>query len=335
MAGVSGRAASERPNGGAAAILVVMRDLYQALGIQTRASGVEIKKAYRELVRRFHPDVNPGRSWAAERYKEVVAAYEVLSDEHRRARYDEFGEVAFTRGFDPERARQARAKQAAATAKDEKNEEHEKHDSGSWGRDVMDFADLEAVQRTRFDDFLERFFGRGPRARAEDEEGLDLRAPLTLRASEAIQGATRRVRYVRADGEWTSADVEVPAGIVAGAMLRLPGLGEPGQPPGALLLDIAVEADPGTRLEGADIHVEVDVSLRLLYEGGRLDVVVPFGRFEVKLPPATSPHKPLRLRGKGLPTGGEARGDLIVTLRLSMPPAGDAQLLAALRRLQG
>jgi DnaJ-class molecular chaperone len=313
-----------------------MRDLYQALGIQTRASAVEIKKAYRELVRRFHPDVNPGRSWATERYKEVVAAYEVLSDEHRRARYDEFGEVAFTRGFDPERARQARAKQAAAAAATAtKDEKIEKDDSGSWSREVMDFADLEAVQRTRFDDFLERFFGRGNRARAEDEEGLDLRAALTLRASEAIQGATRRVRYVRADGEWTAADVDVPAGIVAGAMLRMPGLGEPGQPPGALLLDIAVEADPGTRLEGADIHVEVDVSLRMLYEGGRLDVVVPFGRFEVKLPPATAPHKPLRLRGKGLPTGGEARGDLIVSLRLSMPPAGDAQLLAALRRLQG
>lgn len=318
-----------------------MRDLYQALGIQTRASSVEIKKAYRELVRRFHPDVNPGRSWAAERYKEVVAAYEVLSDEHRRARYDEFGEVAFTRGFDPERARQARAKQAAAATKNEKHEKNEKsernetNDSGSWSREVMDFADLEAVKRTRFDDFLERFFGRSNRAHAEDEEGLDLRAPLTVRASEAIQGATRRVRYVRADGAWTSTDVEVPAGIVAGAMLRLPGLGEPGQPPGALLLDIAVEADPGTRLEGADIHVEVDVSLRLLYEGGRLDVVVPFGRFEVKLPPATSPHKPLRLRGKGLPTGGDVRGDLIVTLRLAMPPPGDAQLLAALRRLQG
>lgn len=307
-----------------------MRDLYQALGLQPRASAVEIKKAYRELVRRFHPDVNPGRSWATERYKEVVAAYEVLSDEGRRARYDEFGEVAFTRGFDPERARQARARQAAAAAAAD-----EEDDSGAWSREVMDFPDLETVQRTRFEDFLERLFGRGNRARDEDEEGLDLRAPLTLRASEAILGATRRVRYVRADGEWTAADVEIPAGIVAGATLRLPGLGEPGQPPGALLLDIAVEADPGTRLEGADVHVEVDVSLRMLYEGGRLDVTVPFGRFEVKLPPATSPHKPLRLRGKGLPTGGEARGDLIVTLRLSMPPPGDAQLLAALRRLQG
>jgi DnaJ-class molecular chaperone len=305
-----------------------MRDLYQALGVEPRASTAEIKKAYRELTKRFHPDLNPGRQWATERYKEVVAAYEVLSDEHRRGRYDEFGEVAFTRGFDPERARQARASQPPAAAA-------ETPDSGLWVREVMDFADLEEVQRTRFDDFLERFFGRGNRARQSDEEGLDLRATLTLRASEAIQGGVRRVRYMRGSGEWTATDVEIPAGIVAGATMRLPGLGEDGQPPGALLLDIAVEADPGLRLEGANIHAEVEVSLRTLYEGGRLDVIVPFGRFEVKVPPATTPHKPLRLRGKGLPKGGQERGDLVVTLRLVMPQAGNAELLAALRRLPG
>lgn len=304
-----------------------MRDLYQALGVQPRATTGQIKKAYRELVRRFHPDVNPGRPWASERYKEVVAAYEVLSDEQRRARYDEFGEVAFTRGFDPERARRARASQPPADA--------EADESGSWSRETMDFADLEEVQHTRFDDFLERFFGRGSRARAGEDEGLDLRATLTIRASEAIQGTTRRARYVRGNGEWAVADVEIPAGTAAGTTMRLPGLGEPGQPPGALLLDIAVEADPGSRLEGADIHVDVGVPLRTLYEGGLLDVVVPFGRYQVKLPPVTTPHKPLRLRGKGLPKGAQARGDLIVALRLVMPPPGDAELLAVLRRLQG
>ncbi len=304
-----------------------MRDFYQTLGVQPRASTAEIKKAYRELVRRFHPDVNPGRPWASERYKEVVAAYEVLSDEHRRARYDEFGEVAFTRGFDPERARAARASQPPSV--------DDASDSGSWSRETMDFADLEEVQRTRFDDFLERFFGRGNRARDDDGEGLDLRATLTIRASEAIRGTTRRTRYVRGNGEWAVADVEIPAGTAAGTTLRRPGLGEPGEPPGALLLDIAVEADPGARLEGRDIHVEVDAPLRLLYEGGVLDVVVPFGRFQVKLPPACAPHKPLRLRGKGLPAADGTRGDLIVALRLAMPPAGDAKLLAELRRLQG
>lgn len=306
-----------------------MRDLYQALGLPPQASTVEIKKAYRELTRRFHPDLNPGRPWATERYKEVVEAYAVLGDADRRVLYDEFGEVAFTRGFDPERARSAR-RQAGGPAASERT-----GDSGLWSREVMDFADLEEVQRTRFDDFLERFFGRG-RGEPVAEEGLDLRATLTLRASEAIAGGKRRVRYARADGEWTSAEVEIPAGIVAGATMRLAGLGEPGDPPGALLLDIAIEADPGLRLEGCNVHVEVDVPLRTLYEGGRVEVVVPFGRFEVKVPPGTVPHKPLRLRGRGLwKGGGDERGDLIVALRLVMPPTGDAELLAALRRLQG
>ncbi|MCX4247406.1 DnaJ C-terminal domain-containing protein [Paraliomyxa miuraensis] len=308
-----------------------MRDLYQALGLEPRSSGAEVKKAYRELTRRFHPDLNPGRPWATERYKEVVEAYAVLGDQGKRSLYDEFGEVAFTRGFDAERARRARSQvrpPASATTEDEPG------DSGLWSREVMDFADLEAVQRTRFDDFLERLFGRGGNDAGHDEEGLDLRATLTLRASETIAGGTRRVRYPRANGEWTSTEVEIPAGIMAGATMRLPGRGEPGDPPGALLLDIAVEADPGLRLEGNDIHVELDVPLRTLYEGGRVEVVVPFGRFEVKVPPGTAPHKPLRLRAQGLPRGGDERGDLIVALRMVMPPAADPELLAALRRLQ-
>jgi curved DNA-binding protein len=303
-----------------------VKDLYQALGLEPPVTTAEIKKAYRELTRRFHPDLNPGRQWAGERYKEVVSAYEVLCDQDRRALYDEFGEVAFTRGFDPDRAREARGQQPPTV-------EAKSADSGLWSRDVMDFADLEEVRRTGFDDFLELFFG-GPTV-VEEEEGLDLRATLTLRASEVIAGGTRRVRYRRADGQWTSTEVTIAPCTASSTQLRLSGLGEPGDPPGALMLELQVEADPGLRLEGPDIHIELDVPLHRLYAGGPVDVVVPFGRFEVKLPAATAPHKPLRLRGRGLPTAAGQRGDLIVNLRLRMPPAGDAELLAALRRLQG
>ncbi|MCA9711656.1 MAG: DnaJ domain-containing protein, partial [Myxococcales bacterium] len=214
-----------------------MRDLYQALGLGPAATPAEIKKAYRELTRRFHPDLNPGRQWANERYREVVAAYEVLCDDRRRTLYDEFGEIAFTRGFDPERARQARQRSGV-----DDDPSTQTPDSGQWSREVMDFADLEEVQRTRFEDFLDRFLGRG--ARVHEEEGLDLRATLTLRASEVIGGASRPVRYRRADGEWTSAEVTIAPGTVPGTQLRLPGLGEPGDPPGALLLDLEVEPDP-------------------------------------------------------------------------------------------
>ncbi|MCH9688563.1 MAG: DnaJ domain-containing protein [Deltaproteobacteria bacterium] len=303
-----------------------MRDLYQALGLSVSADAPEIKKAYRELTRRFHPDLNPGRQWAAERYKEVVSAYEVLSDPRRRPLYDEFGEIAFTRGFDPERARRAREAQAHPT--------EGAADSGLWSRDVMDFADLEEVRRTRFDDFLDRFFG-GARVQERPEQGLDLRASLGLRAHEFIGGATRRVRYAQADGEWTSTAVEVAPGTAPGSLLTLPGLGAPGEPPGALLLELRLEAEAGLRTDGADLHVETEVSLGTLYAGGCVEVVLSFGRFEVKVPPATAPHQPLRLRGQGLPTNDGPRGDLLVALRLAMPPAGDAGLLEALRRLEG
>ncbi len=303
-----------------------MRDLYQALGLPLAASAPDIKRAYRELTRRFHPDLNPGRQWATERYKEVVAAYEVLSDPNRRSLYDEFGEVAFTRGFDAQRARQAR--EAAPPP------ESGVTDSGLWSRDVMDFADLEEVRRTRFDDFLDRFFGGGV-PHAEPEQGLDLRATLSLRVHEFIAGATRKVAYAQANGERTSASVEIASGTVPGTTLRRPGLGAPGDPPGALLLDLRLEPEPGLRVVGADIHVEVDVTLATVYAGGRVEVPLSFGRFEVKVPPGTSPHTPLRLRQRGLPCGPDRRGDLLVGLRVGMPEPGDAALLQALRRLQG
>ncbi|MCA9662918.1 MAG: J domain-containing protein [Myxococcales bacterium] len=307
-----------------------MRDFYAALGLESRASGAEIKAAYRELTRRFHPDLNPGRQWADERYREVIAAYEVLNDPRRRELYDEFGEVAFTRGFDARRAREARRQRAAP--EESAGDAAQAPGASGWGRDVMDFADFEEVKRTRFDSFLDRLFGRTPVV--DEEAGLDLRATLTLRASEAIAGVTRPVRYLRADGGWTSADVTVEPGTVGGSQLRLEGLGELGDPPGALILDLEVEADEGTRIDGDDIHLDVDVTLRRLYAGGPLDLDTPFGRFEVKLPPATAPHKPLRLRGRGLPRGQGERGDLMVHLRLVMPTPGDARLLEALRRLQ-
>ncbi|MEZ4379765.1 MAG: DnaJ domain-containing protein [Nannocystaceae bacterium] len=307
-----------------------MKDFYAALGLEPRATTADIKAAYRELTRRFHPDRNPGRQWADERYREVIAAYEVLADPRRRELYDEFGEIAFTRGFDARRAREARREREETAGAPT---EAPRAEGSAWSRDVMDFADFEEVKRTRFDSFLDRLFGRVPIV--DEGAGLDLRATLTLRASEAIAGVTRPVRYLRADGGWTSADVTVAPGAVGGSTMRLEGLGEPGDPPGALVLDLEVEADLGTRIDGDDLHLDVDVTLRRLYAGGPLDLDTPFGRFEVKLPPATAPHKPLRLRGRGLPRAQGERGDLLVHLRLVMPTAGDAALLKALRRLQG
>ena len=156
---------------------------------------------------------------------------------------------------------------------------------------------------------------------------------MNVRASVLVSGGTQRVSYARADGRSASTEIEIPAGTVAGSTLNLAGRGGPGSPPGALLVEVRAEPDPGMRIDGANLHVDVPVPLRVLYEGGRVDVAVPFGRYEVMVPPATAPHKPLRLRGKGMPTAG-GRGDLIVDLRAVMPKAGDPELLAALRRLQ-
>lgn len=305
-----------------------MRDLYQALGLEPGVDTPAVKKAYRELTRRFHPDKNPGRAWATDRYKEIVSAYEVLSDERKRALYDEFGEVAFTRGFDPERARVARV-----TRRDASEPAGGDTGGGRWDPGAVEFADLEEVKRTGFEDLLGRVFGGWSGRTVEETAGLDLRAPLLVGTAELVGGATRPVRYRRADGEWATAEVVVPPGSRPGATLRLAGCGEPGDPPGDLLVDLQLELEPGLTVEGDDVHTTIDVPLRRLYQGGRLEVALPFGTFDVRVPPATAPHRTLRLRGRGLPGVG-GRGDLIVAFRVVMPAKGDRALLEALSRLQ-
>ncbi len=313
-----------------------MKDLYQVLGVSKNASQDEIKKAYRALTRKYHPDKNPGDKAAEERFKDVSTAYEVLGDEQKRKLYDEFGEISLTQGFDPERARaykKARAGFGAGPGS---------APGGGFGG--FDFSDFGQARETSFDDLLSRLFGGG-RVRVEDfgapgagrrtvrRRGQDIRGEIHVDFLDALRGTTVALRVEGADGKARTLDVKVPPGIDDGATLRLRGQGGPGDPPGDILLSVRVRPHPFLERDGKNLHMDLPVTALEAYRGGPVDVPTPWGGVVLKLPPGSQGGQTLRLRGKGV-HAKDGDGDLLVTLVIKLPPPGDEALLARLTALQ-
>jgi DnaJ-class molecular chaperone len=293
--------------------------------VERSASQEEIKKAYRSLTRRYHPDKNPGDKSAEERFKDVSNAYEVLGDAEKRALYDEFGEMSLTQGFDAERARAY--KQAR---------------SQGYGSYPGGFGD---ARETSFDDLLSRLFGggrvegdifgrasRGPTTR----RGGDIHGEIRVSLLDSLLGVTVPLRIESASGgESRTLDVRVPEGITDGSKLRLRGQGGSGDPPGDIILTVGVNAGKNLERDGTNLRMKLPVTAYEAYRGGPIDVPTPWGSVTMKLPPGTQNGQMLRLRDKGVRIKGEPRGDLFVTVDIRMPDGGDPELLAALERLQG
>ncbi len=301
------------------------KDLYQALGVARDASEDTIRKAYRRLARKYHPDVNPGDQGAEERFKEISEAYAVLSNTEKRRLYDEFGEVSLEAGFDAEGARRAReafesrfgaggAGRAAGGG------------FGGPGGEEFAYGDL--------DDLLGDLFARrgwsggpgGPR-RGGGRRGADLEATLELDLQEAARGGEKRLQVARpgADGRMRpeQVTVRIPAGVADGGRIRIPGKGGEGLGGGAagdLWATIRIRPHPVFRLEGRDLLLEVPVSVREAVLGAKVEIPTLAGRATVTIPAGSDSGTRLRLRGKGLPdpTGGPP-GDLLVTLQIRVP----------------
>ncbi|MBX7081542.1 MAG: DnaJ domain-containing protein [Nannocystaceae bacterium] len=305
-----------------------MKDLYASLGVPRTATAEELKKAYRTLTKKFHPDKNPGNKQAEERFKDVSTAYEVLSDPQRRALYDEFGEMSLTQGFDPDRARAYKQAQSRASSS-----------SRFVDHDTDVFEDLGDPRQTQFDDFLSRLFGGG-RVRAEGgtrrgpRPGVDIAGEIRVSLLDALHGVTVPVRIEGDDGEARTLDVKVPQGIADGGKLRLRGQGGSGNPAGDLLLTVHVDAHPRLERDGNDLRMSVPVTAFEAYRGGPIDVRTPWGQVTVKLPAGAQNGQTLRLRSHGVRPAGKPAGDLMVTLDVRMPPAGNQRLLDALAELQ-
>jgi DnaJ-class molecular chaperone len=277
-------------------------DPYAILGVKTDASPEQIRKTYRKLARKLHPDLNPGNIEAEEQFKNVSRAYDLLNDPEKRARFDR-GEIDIS---GVERPRQRYYRDFAEPSADH-----------AYTSDAG-FADFEA------DDILSELFGRRGRPNLR-RRGADIRYHLSLDFLDAVNGATSLVTLP--DG--STLDVRIPPGTRDGQTLRLRGKGEPGRgdaPPGDALIEIGVRPHPVFRREGDDIRFEQGVPLATAVLGGRIAVSAPAGPVTVTIPKWSDSGKVLRLRGKGVPRTDGTAGDAYVKLLIKLPDKPDPEL---------
>ncbi|MCC6466949.1 MAG: J domain-containing protein [Alphaproteobacteria bacterium] len=296
-----------------------MRDPYDVLGVKREASADEIKKAYRKLAKSLHPDLNPGKPEIEKRFKEVSAAYDLLGDAEKRAKFDR-GEI--DAGGNP------RADAAFRDAWARRGGPGGGPGGGGPGGGAWD-----GTAGAGFDpsDIFDELFGRRRRpgaggAGSFKSRGADVTYALTIDFLEAARGGTRRIKL--ADGR--TLDVNIPPGTESGNTLRLkqqgsPGLG--GGPAGNAFIEITVAPHHLFRREGADIHIEAPVALQEALLGGSIEVPTIDGRVSVKLPKGANTGTKLRLKGRGVAQGKKGeRGDQYVTLKVVLPDPPDAEL---------
>ncbi|TAK76591.1 MAG: J domain-containing protein [Aquabacterium sp.] len=297
------------------------KDYYALLGVARDASADEIKKAYRRLARKYHPDVSKEAD-AQARMSEVNEAYAVLSDPDKRAAYDQLG---------------------SAPPEGEPFQPPPGWDAG------FDFPGAGAASGFRspgpggFSDFFSELFGRahaggGPRGRGQDHH-----ADVTLSLEDAWRGAQRKITLkapqTDAQGRVTlkqrTLDVRIPAGVRPGQTIRLAGQGAPGsdgQPAGDLLLEVHIAPHPRFRLEGADLVAELPLAPWEAALGGIVPVALPDGQqLKVRVPAGAQAGQRLTVRGKGMP--GTKPGDLGLELRVLLPSGLDPRAKAIYERM--
>lgn len=301
------------------------KDYYQILGVNRDASQEEIKRAYRKLARRFHPDVNPGDRAAEERFKEINEAYEVLSDPQKRQQYDHLGA-----GW----SQWQRMRGAPGGFED-----FARQWFGQAGPQVQ-YVNLDEIfGQGNLGDLLDALFGLGgTQVRQRPRRGKDLEVPLELTLEEAFHGTMRRVE--RGDGHIVTA--RIPPGTRTGSRIRLAGQGQPGRggaSAGDLYLNVTVQPHPIFRREGDDLRRDLELDLYTAVLGGEVEVETLDGTVRLKIPPGTSGGKTFRLRGKGMPNPKtpDRRGDLYAVVRIKVPSrlsAREKALFGELARLR-
>jgi DnaJ-class molecular chaperone len=306
-----------------------MRDPYEVLGVARSASEDEIKKAFRRLAKRHHPDQNKNDPKAQEAFSELNAAYEIVGDKAKRAQFDR-GEI----GADGKPRFQG----------------FEGYDFGRGGGQARGGKQAGASQGI-FDDFLTDILGQAMGGRGGGgfrraagggaagaggfgfdeaprmDRGADVAATITVALEDIVSGEKPRVDLPTGK----TVGVALPEGLVDGQQIRLRGQGHPGQPPGDAIVTIRIQKHPTMRIEDRDLYQDVPVSIEDAVLGGKVRVPTLEGRIEMTIPAGTSGGKPLRVRGKGLPAKGGGRGDLYVVPRIVLPEGGDVELEAFLR----
>ena len=308
------------------------KDYYKILGVERNATEKDIKRAYRQLARKYHPDVNPGDQQAEERFKEINEAYEVLSDPEKRRKYDELG------------ANYQQWQRAGGRPGD--------FDWSQWfagapggGRVRVEYGDLGDLfgGGGGFSDFFQSIFGgMGARGAGTQQawgsmRGRDYEQPVQITLEEAFSGTTRLLRT-----DSRTLEVKIPAGVRTGSRVRVSGEGGAGQggaARGDLYLVIEVLPHPRFKLEGDNLRTEVPVDIYTAVLGGEVMVPTLKGQVMLKIPPETQGGRVFRLRGQGMPgLGGKPPGDLYVEVKIQVPQRlseREKQLFRELAQLRG
>lgn len=300
--------------------MAAKRDYYDVLGVSRSASDQEIKKAYRKLCKKYHPDAHPNDKVAAEHFREVNEAYQVLGDEKKKKLYDQYGSAAFDEngGFGGAQGGYRSAGNGGY---------QEFHWSGGNAQDIFGsmfgdfFGGAGAGGRTRggFGGGFGGFNGQ-----SASMAGQDVHEEITIGFDEAVNGGERTIRLSGANGSTQSIRFHVPAGIDEGQSIRLRGKGAPGMNGGAagdLYLKVHISPRPGFERKGQDLYTTVKVPLRTAVLGGEARVSTLSGAVACKIRPGTQSGSKIRLRGKGVVSMKEKNtyGDLYVVVEVEIP----------------
>ncbi|MDO9225725.1 MAG: DnaJ C-terminal domain-containing protein [Pseudomonadota bacterium] len=298
------------------------KDYYQALGVARDATAEEIKKAFRKLARKYHPDVSREKD-AEARMKDVNEAYAVLSDPEKRAAYDQLG-----RNYRPGQDFQPPPDWDAG---------FEFSGGGYSPREAADFSDFFAELFGRMGGANSGGFSAGGRHAAYHARGEDHHAKVMLDIEDAFTGATRQIslRAPEMDAQGRvvlrsrTLNVKIPKGVREGQVIRLAGQGAPGMGGGGagdLMLSIHFKPHPRFRVDGRDLHLTLPVAPWEAALGAIVAVELPGGQVKVRIPEGAQSGKQLRVRGKGIP--GEPPGDLLLDIQVRLPPANTARARA-------
>ena len=313
-----------------------MRDPYEVLGVPKSASADDVKKAYRKLAKKLHPDANKKDPKAANKFAELNGAYEIVGDEEKRKQFDR-GEI------DAEGKPRFQGFEGFGGRPGGHGTREGNFESFTWGPDGFRRTTTRggtgaggaggAGGFAGFEDILSGIFGRGgrpgagPQFEAEDIgsaiRGQDVSAEAEISLNEAAHGGTRRLELP------TGKEVEfkIPPGIADGKQIRLKGQGMPaphGGPPGDVLITIKIAPHPLFKVEGQNLRLELPIALYEAVLGAKVRVPTLDGAVELAIPPNTSSGRIFRLKGKGLP--GKTPGDLYVVTKIVLPDGKDAKL---------